>query len=79
MAKKKRKNKQNKAVIVEKKFSMILPGMLMSVKTLIMKSDSEFKNRDVNAVGTWAAAVILSAQCAELLLKYKLEQEGPHY
>ena len=76
MAKKKKKNKQNKARINENKFILIMPGMLMSTKTLIQKSGSEFKNRDAKAPGTWIAAVIISAQCAELLLKYKVEQEG---
>ncbi len=42
----------------------------MSAKTLIQKSSSEFKNRDAKAPGTWVTAVIISAQCAELLLKY---------
>lgn len=76
MAKKKRRNKENKARIVEAKFITVLPGMLMSAKTLIEKSDFEREKRDMRAFGTGVAAIIMSAHCAELLLKYKIEQEG---
>ena len=78
MAKKKSKNKQNKARIIETKLITVMPGMLMSAKTLIVKGDSEWKERDTEGLypGTWVAAIIISAHCAELLLKYKIEQEG---
>ena len=78
MAKKKRRNKENKARIVEAKLIAVIPGMLMSAKTLIVKGDSEWKEGDTEGLypGTWVAAIIISAHCAELLLKYKIEQEG---
>ena len=76
MAKKKKKNKQPKENIIETKFVTVIPGMMMSAKALIEKSDLEWNNGDAKTVGTWIAAVIMSAHCAELLLKYKIEREG---
>ena len=78
MAKKKRRNKQNKGNIDEIRLVTMLPGMLMSAKTLIENSDSEWKKGDTTGLypGKLAAAIIMSAHCAELLLKYKIKQEG---
>ena len=73
MAKRKRQN-QNKGNITENKLVTMLPGMLMSAKLLI----SEWEKGDAEGLipGTFAASVIMSAHCAELLLKYKIKQEG---
>ena len=71
-------NKQNKAIINDTKFATVLPGMLRSAKALIECGDSEHGNGDPKSLypGTMIAATIISAQSAELLLKYKIEQEG---
>lgn len=52
--------------------------MMMSAKALIEKSDSEWKERDPTEIypGIMVTAIIISAHCAELLLKYKIKQEG---
>jgi HEPN domain-containing protein len=73
-----KKNKQSKAIINDTKFATVLPGMLRSAKTLIERGDSELEKRDPKSLypGTMIAATIISAQCAELLLKYKIEREG---
>ena len=78
MAKKKRPNKQNKGNIDEIRLATMLPGMLKSAKVLIENSDSEWKQGDTAGLypGEMAAAIIISAHCAELLLKYKIKQEG---
>ena len=74
MARKKRKNKQNKKKINDNHLIAMLPGMLMSAKKLIEFSDSEWKKELYP--GAMATAVIVSAQSAELLLKYKIQREG---
>ena len=78
MARRKRRKKQNKITIHEIGSVTVLPGMLMSAKKLIEFGDSEWEKGDTKALypGTMVAAVIISAQCAELLLKYKIEREG---
>ena len=65
-----RKKKQNKVTIDEDKSAALLPGMVMAAKKLI-----EFWEKELSP-GAMAAAIIISAQCAELLLKYKIEREG---
>ena len=78
MAKKKRPNKEKKGNIDEIRLVTMLPGMMISAKTLIKNNDSEWKKGDPTGIypGTMAAAIIISAHCAELLLKYKIKQEG---
>lgn len=78
MAEKRRRNKPNKGNIDEMRLVAILPGMLMSAKVLIENSDSEAKKEDTTGLypGEVAAGIIISAHCAELLLKYKIKQEG---
>ena len=78
MARKKRRNKPNKGKINEGKLVAMLPGMLMAAKVLIEDSDPEWKKGDLTGLyaGKTAAAIIISAHCAELLLKYKIKQEG---
>ena len=78
MARKKRRNKPNKGKINEGKLVAMLPGMLMAAKVLIEDSDPEWKKGDLTGLyaGKTAAAIIISAHCAELLLKYKVKQEG---
>ena len=72
MAKKKNKN-QNKGNITEFGLVTMLPGMLMSAKLLTLQLDKQ--DMDGLYPGKFAAAVIISAHCAELLLKYKIKQE----
>lgn len=69
----KKKNSQNKLVIDEGKLQVLLPGMLLSARELIIFGDSEWKEGDPKALyaGNMAAITIITAQCAELLLKYK--------
>ena len=73
MPKKKDKN-QNKGNITEYGLVTMLPGMLMSAKLLIL----EWEKGETEGLipGTFAASSIMSAHCAELLLKYKIKQEG---
>ena len=73
MAKKKNKN-QNKGNITESRLVTMLPGMLMSAKLLILEWEKDEEEGLIP--GTFAASVIMSAHCAELLLKYKIRQEG---
>ena len=73
MAKKKGQN-QNKGNITKDRLVTMLPGMLMSAKLLILECE---KGETEGLIpGIFAASVIMSAQCAELLLKYKIRQEG---
>ena len=78
MPRKRRKNKQNKKKYSDNQLIAMLPGMLMSAKILIEDGDSEWKKGDFTGlyVGKTVAAIIISAHCAELLLKYKIAQEG---
>ena len=78
MAKKKRRSKQNKGNIDEMRLVAMLPGMLISAKMLVENSDSEWKKGNTTGLypGEMAAAIIISAHCTELLLKYKIKQEG---
>lgn len=73
MAKKKSPN-QNKGNITKNGLVTMLPGMLMSAKLLIL----EWEKGETEGLipGAFAASVIMSAHCAELLLKYKIKQEG---
>ena len=76
--KRNKRSKQNNATIDESKSVALLPGMLMSAKVLIEFGDSEWRKGDPKGLypGAMTAAIIISAQCAELLLKYKIEREG---
>ena len=80
MAKNRRnkRNKQDQLTINEKYAGLLLPGMLMSVKRLIEFGSSEWKTEDSGAFvpGIITSAAILGGHCAELLLKYKIGQEG---
>ena len=70
-----RKKKQRKPTIDEHKLATVVPGMLLSAKALIELGDKEKDSAEL-AFGNTIATTIITAQCAELLLKYKLEQEG---
>ena len=54
----------------------VLPGMLQSVKDLIILSTSERRNFNWGFV---TSAIILGGHAGELLLKYKLEREGKSF
>ena len=73
-----RKNKQKKPTIDEKKLATVVPGMLMSAKTLIELGDKEKDSAELS-FGNIIATTMITAQCTELLLKYKLEQEQRSY
>ena len=70
-----RKNKQKKPTIDEKKLASVVPGMLLSAKALIELGDKEKDSAELY-FGNMIATTMITAQCAELLVKYKLEQEG---
>ena len=72
------RNKQNQPTINEEIIARLVPGMLMSVKKLIEFGSSEWKKRDPETLvpGAIASSIVISGHCAELLLKYKIEQEG---
>ena len=74
-------NKQSKLLINENVLATVVPGMLMSAKTLIEFDDFEWKKGDPNAqsIGNMIATIMITSQCTELLLKYKIEQEGGRY
>jgi HEPN domain-containing protein len=68
-----RRKKRTKAIIHQGKSVVILPGMLKSAKKLY-----EFLETTENTrfyPGVYATTCIMSAQCAELLLKYKIQSE----
>ena len=66
------------ATINDNRFLGILPGMLASAETLVIKIQSEQEEGVPTEAtfGVMASASIMSAHCAELLLKYKIQQEG---
>ena len=70
-----KKRKQNKISINETKLVAVVPGMLISAKTLIELGNSYEITSDLFAGNTVSSTMIV-AQCAELLLKYKIQQEG---
>ena len=66
----------SKKVIFDSKFlEIMLPGLVASMEALIIKSDSEGPPAKT-CPGIMASAAFFSAHCAELLLKYKIQQEG---
>ena len=73
-----RKNKQKKLTIDEKKLATVVPGMLMSAKALIELGEKEKDSAELY-FGNIIATTMITAQCTELLLKYKLEQEQRSY
>ena len=73
-----RKNKQKKPTIDENKLATVVPGMLISAKTLIELGDKEKDSAELS-FGNIIATTMITAQCTELLLKYKLEQEQRSY
>ena len=70
-----RKKKNKKPTIDEKKLATVVPGMLLSAKALIELEEKEKESTEL-FFGNMIATTMIAAQCAELLLKYKLEQEG---
>ena len=73
-----RKSKQKKPTIDENTLATVVPGMLLSAKALIELGDKEKDSAEL-AFGNTIATTMITAQCAELLLKYKLEREGRPY
>ena len=76
----------NEKIINEITFSDVMPGMILSIEKLIesceifhipithIKIDSAKRS-----LGMMASITILSAQCSEILLNYKIESEGNRY
>ena len=67
----KRKQRKKEIIINEDNLAKVVPGMLNAAKTLINL------NEDVKCIfGNIISTVLITAQCVELLLKYKIQQEG---
>ena len=62
--------------IDEKLFATMMPGILKSAHTLLEKSD-ELNTED--KLGVMTSTIVSTAHCAELLLKYKIQQEQGCY
>ncbi len=77
--KRKRKKKRQKPIIINENFlAQTVPGMLKSADKLF-ELDDTIKNDDklsVLSIGIAVSNTMIIAQCCELLLKYKLQQEG---
>ena len=75
---KRRKMRQETIVFDEKKLAQVIPGMLKSADELF-KFGNTIKDNDTLSVlsfGNTVSTTMITAQCSELLLKYKLQQEG---
>ena len=59
--------------IDEAKMRLIIPGTLLSIGLLF---NDRSKHDLRNQAGMVISSIVLGAHCAELLLKYKLQQEG---
>ena len=68
----------NKIVINEELLALIVPGMLKSADDLFVLNESAKDDPDLAflSFGSTVSMTIISGQCAELLLKYKIQQEG---
>ena len=77
MAKRKKRKVRKEITIGQELSAALLPGMFRSVEVLIKFNSSEWKkgNQDMYP-GIMANVIVLSALCAELLLKYKIQEEG---
>ena len=73
-----RKKKNKKPTIDEHKLATVVPGMLLSAKALIELGEKEKDSAELS-FGNMIATTMITAQCTELLLKYKLEQEGSSF
>ena len=67
---------EQKLVFSGNRCATVLPGMLQSVRDLIILSTSERRNFNWGFV---TSAIILGGHAGELLLKYKLEREGKSF
>ncbi len=68
----------NKIVINEELLARIVPGMLKSADDLFQLNESTKDDPDLAylSLGSMVSTTMISGQCAELLLKYKIQQEG---
>ena len=75
------KDMENELTFNDKIFPVMIKGMLMSAKTIIDFEVQENSKGDPNAfsIGCNTSAILLSTFCAELLLKYKITQEGKKF
>ena len=67
---------RNNVVFDSKFFEKMLPGLVTSMETLIIQSESYERPPPKTLPGIMDAAIFLCAHCAELFLKYKIQQEG---
>ena len=63
--------KQEEVTINEDNLAKVVPGMLNAARTLINLNEGV-----KNVFGNIISTVLITAQCVELLLKYKIQQEG---
>lgn len=75
------KDMENELTFNDEIFPVMIKGMLMSAKTIIDFEVQENGKGDPNAfsIGCNTSAILLSTFCAELLLKYKITQEGKKF
>ena len=71
MSRKQRKKKQEEVIINEETLAKVVPGMLNSARTLINLNEGV-----KNVFGNIISTILITSQCVELLLKYKIQQEG---
>ena len=72
------KRKRNKRVVVamdETNSRIVIPGMLWSAKNLYESAVAVFSSNLRLSAGIASSSIMISAHCAELLLKYKLDRE----
>ena len=67
-------NSEKTMVFSEELCASVLPGMVESIKDLILLNRSEQRTNFLT--GSVTSAIILGGHTCELLLKYKLEREG---
>lgn len=75
------KDMENELAFNDNVFPVMIKGMLRSVQTIIEFDGQENSKGDPNAftIGCHISAILLSAFCAELLLKYKITEEGKKF
>ena len=75
------KDMENELTFNDQIFPVMIKGMLMSAKIIIDFEEQEHTKGDPNAfsIGCHTSAILLSTFCAELLLKYKITEEGKRF
>ena len=75
------KNNQNSSAFNDNIFNLQIRGMLASANVLIDFNNLQGDRGDPEAliIGNQISIIMISSFCAELLLKYKITQEGKSY